>query len=131
LTATIGRAFDKLTIYAGGGPALFGVETKFTGTAFAVIRGQVFNASGAPISFSNENWVWGGAAQVGAIYALAPRWFLDFSYTYARSANFTIENSASFTSQSGPLMTGGSGVLNAQERVTNLSGTLTLNRQLS
>jgi len=129
LMATIGRAFDKLTIYAGGGPALFGVETKFTGTAFAVIRGQVFNASGAPISFSNENWVWGGAAQVGATYALAPRWFLDFSYIYARSANFSIEDSACFGSQNGPLASSGCGVLNAQQRVTNQSVTLTLNRQ--
>src|SRR3954464_4812654 len=35
LMATIGRAFDKFTIYAGGGPALFGVETKLlNGTAF-------------------------------------------------------------------------------------------------
>src|SRR5262245_21302958 len=131
LVTTIGRAFDKLSIYTGGGPALFRVETNFiNGVAFAVIGGQTFNASGAPITFSNENWVWGGTAQVGATYALAPRWFLDFAYTYARSANFTIENSASFTSQSGPLMTGGSGVLYAQERVTNLSVTLTLNRQL-
>ena len=40
LMATIGRAFDRLTIYAGGGPALFNVETKFiNGTAFAVIGG--------------------------------------------------------------------------------------------
>ena len=39
LIATIGRAFDKLIIYAGGGPALFGVETNFTGTAFAIING--------------------------------------------------------------------------------------------
>jgi opacity protein-like surface antigen len=129
LMATIGRAFDRLTIYAGGGPALFGVETKFTGTAFAVIRGQVFNASGAPIGFSNENWVWGGAAQVGATYAFAPRWFLDFAYTYARSANFSIEDSACFANQNGPLASSGCGVLNAQQRVTNQSVMLTLNRQ--
>jgi opacity protein-like surface antigen len=131
LMATIGRAFDKLTIYAGGGPALFGVETKFiNGTAFAVIRGQVFNASGAPLTFLNDNWVWGGAAQVGATYAIAPRWFLDFAYTYARSANFKIENSACFSNQNGPLASSGCGVVNAQERVTNQSVMLTLNRQL-
>jgi outer membrane immunogenic protein len=130
LTATIGRAFDKLTIYAGGGPALFGVETKLTGTAFAVIRGQLVAPSGPqPLSFSNENWVWGGAAQVGATYALAPRWFLDFAYTYARSANFSINDSACFGSQNGPLASSGCGVLNAQQRVTNQSVMLTLNRQ--
>jgi opacity protein-like surface antigen len=128
LMATIGRAFDKLTIYAGGGPALFGVETKLTGTAFAVIRGQLVAPSGPqPLSFSNENWVWGGAAQVGATYAFAPRWFLDFAYTYAQSANFSINDSACFGSQNGPLASSGCGVLNAQQRVTNQSVTLTLN----
>ena len=129
LMATIGHAFDKLTIYAGGGPALFGVETNFlNGTAFAVIGQQLINASGAPINFTNNNWVWGGAVQVGATYALAPRWFLDFSYTFARSANFSIENSSCFANQTGPVAS--SGVLNAQERVTNQSMMLTLNRQL-
>jgi opacity protein-like surface antigen len=131
LMATIGRAFDKLTIYAGGGPALFGVETKFiNGTAFAVIRGEVFNASGAPITFSNNSWVWGGAAQVGVTYALDPRWFLDFAYTFAQSANFKIENSACFGNQNGPLASSGCGVVNAQERVTNQTVMLTLNRRL-
>jgi two-component system NtrC family sensor kinase len=57
-------------LYAGGGPALFG------GT---------FPAS-EPTTVFNENWVWGGAAQVGATYAFAGGWFLDFAYTYARSA---------------------------------------------
>jgi opacity protein-like surface antigen len=130
LMATIGRAFDKLAIYAGGGPALFGIETKFiNGVAFAVIRGQVVSPSGAPITFSNDNWVWGGAAQVGVTYALAPRWFLDFAYTYARSANFKIENSACFSNQNGPLASSGCGVVNARELVTNQSVMLTLNRQ--
>jgi opacity protein-like surface antigen len=131
LMATIGRAFDKLTIYAGGGPALFGAETKFiNGTAFAVIRGEVFNASGAPITFSNNSWVWGGAAQVGVTYALDPRWLLDFAYTFAQSANFKIENSACFGNQNGPLASSGCGVVNAQERVTNQTVMLTLNRRL-
>ncbi|MFL6946621.1 MAG: outer membrane protein [Xanthobacteraceae bacterium] len=130
LVATIGRAFDRLTIYAGGGPALFDVETNFiNGVAFAVIRGFVISASGAPITFFNDDWVWGGAAQVGATYALAPRWFLDFAYTYARSANFNISNPSCFGNQTGPLASSGCGVVNAQERVTNQSVTLTLNRQ--
>ena len=37
LIATIGRAFGNVTLYAGGGPALFGVETNFiNGIPFAV-----------------------------------------------------------------------------------------------
>ena len=129
LMATVDRVFGRLTIYAGGGPALFDVKTNFTGVPYAVIRGQVFAASGEPITFSNDNWAWGGAAQIGMTYALAPGWFLDFAYTYAQSENFKIEDSASFTSQRGALMSAGSGVLNSQQRITNQSATLTLNRQ--
>jgi opacity protein-like surface antigen len=130
LMTTIGRAFDTITIYAGGGPALFGVETKFiNGVAFAVIRGQVVSPSGAPLTFLNDNWVWGGAVQVGATYAFAPRWFVDVAYTFAQSANFKVENSACFGNQNGPLASSGCGVVNARERLTNQSVMLTLNRQ--
>jgi hypothetical protein len=41
-------------------------------------------------------WVWGGAARVGATYAIGPRWFLDLAYTFARSEEFKIKNAASF-----------------------------------
>ena len=40
LMPTISRSFGKVTIYAGGGPALFDVETKFiNAVGFAVIGG--------------------------------------------------------------------------------------------
>ena len=130
LMPTIGRAFDRLTIYAGAGPALFNVKTNFfNALPFAQVGDQLVTAASEPISMSNDNWVWGGAAQVGVTYAIAPRWFLDFAYTYARSADFTISNSASFSNSIGPITTSGSGTLNAQERVTNQSLMLTLNRQ--
>jgi opacity protein-like surface antigen len=128
--ATIGRAFNRFTIYGGGGPTLFGVETNFkNGIPFAIIGSQTVMA-GEPVSASNHNWVWGGAAQVGVSYALAPRWFLDFAYTYARSGSFKIQNSVNLTSPTrGPLMSSGSAVLNTHEQVTNQSVMLTLNRQ--
>ena len=73
--------------------------------------------------------MWGGAAQVGATYAFARGWFLDFAYTYAQSANFTIVDPVFVHNQSGPVTLSGSAVINAQERVTNQSVTLTLNYQ--
>ncbi|HEY1234168.1 MAG TPA: hypothetical protein VGH22_12395 [Candidatus Binatia bacterium] len=130
LIATIGRAFNKFRIYAGGGPTLFGVETNFkNGIPFAVIGTQTLMA-GEPTSASNHNWVWGGAAQLGVSYAIAPRWFLDFAYTYARSGSFKIQNSVNLTSPTrGPdLMSSGTAVLNTHERVTNQAVMLTVNR---
>jgi hypothetical protein len=127
LIATIGRAFGNVTLYAGGGPALFGVETNFiNGIPFATSSlGGTFPAS-EPTTVFNENWVWGGATQVGTTYAFGG-WFLDFAYTYARSANFTIVDPVAVFNQMGSLTVSGSAVLNAQERVSNQSVTLTLN----
>jgi opacity protein-like surface antigen len=92
-SACTGHAFANVTLYAGGGPALFGVEINcFNGIPFAVPpSGNTFAAS-VPLTALNDDWMWGGAAQVGTTYAFARGWFLDFAYTYARSANFTIEN---------------------------------------
>jgi opacity protein-like surface antigen len=130
LIPTIGRAFDKVAIYAGAGPALFGVQSRFNnGVGFAVIGGSLFDVTGAPVTVSNENWVWGGAAQIGATYAIAPRWFLDVGYTYARSSSFYIQNVVSFTNQNGPLASSGIAYLNAREQITNQSVVVTINRQ--
>ena len=130
LIATIGRAFGNFTLYAGGGPALFDVKTNFfNGIPFAVQpTGQTF-AAGQPVTVLNDNWVWGGAAQVGTSYAFGRGWFLDFAYTYARSANFTIVNPVFVQNQIPPVTISGPAVLNTQERVTNQSLTLTLNYQ--
>jgi opacity protein-like surface antigen len=96
---------------------------------FAVIGGSLFDVTGAPVTVSNENWVWGGAAQIGATYAIAPRWFLDVGYTYARSSSFYIQNVVSFTNQNGPLASSGIAYLNAREQITNQSVVVTINRQ--
>jgi opacity protein-like surface antigen len=129
LTPTISRAFGKIALYAGGGPALFGIETNFfNGVPFATSAQGTFPTS-VPLTILNNNWGWGGAAQVGAMYAFDPRWYLDLSYTYARSANFTIENPVIVHNQIGLLTFSGPAVLNTQERVTNQSVLLMLNYQ--
>jgi hypothetical protein len=109
--------------------ALFNVDTKFiNAVGFAVIGGTVVNVTGMPVTFSNDDWVWGGVAQVGATYALGPRWFLDLGYTYARSAEFKIRNSASFSNANGPLTSSGVAFLSTREQITNQSVVLTINR---
>jgi opacity protein-like surface antigen len=128
LIATFGRAFGNFTLYAGAGPALFGVETNFINTVpFATTSLQGTFPAGAPITTFNTNWVAGGAAQVGTTYAFDRSWFLDFAYTYARSASFKIENSVFVQNQVGTVRISGPAVLNTQERVSNQALTLTLN----
>jgi opacity protein-like surface antigen len=129
LMPTIGRSFGKVTLYAGGGPALFGTESKFLDAmCFAVIGGRTVNVCGDPLSFTSEDWVWGGAAQAGVTYALGPRWFVDLAYTYARSEEFKLRDAVSFTNTNGPLTSEGTAFLNARQRITNQSVVLTLNR---
>jgi outer membrane immunogenic protein len=131
LIATIGRAFGNVAVYAGGGPALFDVKTNFfNGVPFAQTPNGLLFAAGEPITIFNDNWVWGGAAQVGAMYAFAHGWFLDVNYTYAQSANFSIENQVSVMNQVGPLTISGPAVVNTHERVNDQSVMLTLNYQL-
>ena len=78
---------------------------------------------------SNDDWVWGGAARVGATHAIGPRWFLDLAYTFARSEEFKIKNAASFSNSNGPLTSSGVAFLNTREQITKQSVVLTLNRQ--
>jgi hypothetical protein len=129
LIPTIGRSFGKVTLYAGSGHALFDVETKFINVVgFAVIGGTLVNVTGEPVSFSNDNRVWGGAAQARPM-PIGPRWFLDLAFTFARSEEFKINNSASFSNSNGPLTSSGVAFLNTREQITNQSVVLTLNRQ--
>ena len=132
LIATIGRAFGNVhnICRRRSGTVRRRDEVYQWDPPLPLIRGQGRSPAGEPITSLNDNWVWGGAAQVGATYAFAGGWFLDFAYTYARSANFNIENSACYSNQIGPLASSGCAVLNAQERVTNQSVMLTLNRRL-
>jgi opacity protein-like surface antigen len=130
LIGTIGRPFGNVALYAGGGPALFDVKTNFiNGIPFAEQPNMPPFATSVPLTVFNDNWLWGGAAQVGAMYAFALGWFLDVNYTYARSADFTIVNWFFVHNQIGQLADSGTAVLNTKERVTNQSVTLTLNYQ--
>ena len=57
----IRRAFGNGTLYAGGGPVLFGIETNFfNGVPFATSTQGTFPTS-VPLTNLNDNWVWGGA----------------------------------------------------------------------
>ncbi len=128
LIGTVGHAFGNVTLYGGAGPALFGVQTNFINTVpFATTSLRGTFPAGAPMTVFNSNWVAGGVAQVGTTYAFTGGWFLDFAYTYARSAGFNIANSVFVQNQVGTVRISGPAVLNTQERVTNQSITVTLN----
>ncbi len=125
----LGRSFGNFSVYAGGGPALFGTKSKIIdAVGYAVIGGNTVDVTGAPVSFSSNDWVWGGAAQIGVDYYLNPTWFLDLNYTFARSAEYKIKYSSSFSNTNGPLTSEGTANIFAHQQLTSQSVGISLNR---
>jgi hypothetical protein len=98
----IGKSFDRSMIYIGAGPTLSQVRTTLNGLiGFADINGTRTDVSGSPVNFSSTNWVYGGAATVGASYFLSQSWFIDVNYTFAITGNNTSGFSGPFTNPNG------------------------------
>jgi len=97
----IGRSFEKGFIYAGGGPTLSYVTSGMNGViGFADINGVHQDITGRPTNFSSSEWVFGGAATVGATYFLSRDWFIDVNYTYAVTRKTSERFAATFDNPS-------------------------------
>lgn len=98
LMPLIGRTFERGFLYAGAGPTLSRTRTDLDGlVGFADINGNRQDISGVPQDFTGSDWVYGGAATVGATYFLDPSWFVDLSYTYARTNTYQSDYSSTFS----------------------------------
>lgn len=84
LLGYLGHAFAASNIYFGAGPALIGMYSN------AFENHYVENVM-HPISnnYASNQWLWGGAAQIGTTYYFDPSWFLDFSYTLTATRNYS------------------------------------------
>lgn len=128
-----GHAFGNGFIYGGGGPMLLDVETDINNAiGFADINGVHSSITGAPVSFADTEWVWGGGVQVGLVCFLDASWFVDFNYTYARTQQFSHTFSAPFSNSfvlSGDTFTT-SGVANLAvgDTLTSQSASISLNK---
>ncbi|MFG1392902.1 outer membrane protein [Xanthobacter agilis] len=97
LVPFLGYAFDKSFVYFGGGPTLTQIKQELNGlVGFASLFGDRLDLTGAPVSFSSTNWVWGGTVSTGVTYFLAPDWFVDLNYTYTMSTTKTNRFAAPF-----------------------------------
>jgi len=126
----IGHSFTRSYVYMGAGPALFGTQTKIdNATGFADFNGMRGDVTGTPDNFASSEWVWGGAAQVGATYYLDRDWFLDLNYTFARSAEFKSNFSAPFASSTLGYDVVGTLFVAPSQRVTDQSVSVSINRR--
>lgn len=125
----IGHSFEQSILYFGAGPTLTQTETELTDTiGFADIDGGHTNITGLPTSISSTQWLYGGAAVVGATYFFDPSWFLDASYTYAVTQNKTTDYSESFVNTSDGYETVGVLSGDYSGRVTTQALTVSINK---
>lgn len=95
----VGRSFEKTYFYVGAGPTLSQVKSTLTGVVgFADINDTHYDITGTPSSFSTtDDWVLGGALTAGATYFFTPNWFIDASYTFAKTKTQTNDFSTPFS----------------------------------
>lgn len=129
LMPLIGRTFERGFLYAGAGPTLSRTRTDLDGlVGFADINGNRQDISGVPQDFSGSDWVYGGAATVGATYFLDPSWFVDLSYTYARTNTYQSDYSSTFSNPGADgRLTEGTLVGDSSGRVVTQAITFTMN----
>ena len=97
----LGKAFADGYAYIGAGPTYSKINTKANGViGFADINGQRSDISGAPQSFSANNWVWGWQASLGGSYFIDKEWFVDVNYTYGVTNGYSADLSGPFTNVS-------------------------------
>lgn len=122
----VGHSFANSYIYLGAGPALFGTKSRIkNAVGFADIDGRPTDVTGAPMSFSSSDWVWGGAGQIGISYFLSPAWSLDLNYTFVRSASYDIDYASGFSNPANG--TTGFAHLDTSQRITSQSVMMSIN----
>ncbi|WP_421995839.1 outer membrane protein [Reyranella sp.] len=84
LVPYVGYTFDRSYVYFGAGPSLTHTDVKLSHVVgYADINGAVgTNITGAPATYSSEQWLIGATFAVGATYFLTPSWFVDFGYAF-------------------------------------------------
>lgn len=128
----VGRSLNNTHFYLGAGAAVFQADFyQYNFIGFANIEGVHNDITGNPVNFSNSQWMWGGGGQIGMTHYFTPQWFIDFSYAYLATANYTFSDSESFSSithtGSGDYTNLGTALVEATQRITTQSVTVAFN----
>lgn len=96
-----GRSFGNASFYIGAGPSLVNIKSQnYDSIGYAVFNGATVNVTGL-VNYSTPSiWTWGGTAQIGATYFFMPSFFLDLSYTYTATRDYTVNHQQNFTNTS-------------------------------
>ncbi len=126
----LGRSFDWGYVSLRLGPTVSQINSKVNDlVGFADINGERTDITGTAQSFSDTQWVWGGATSLSATYFFDKSWFLDLSYMFTRTANYTLDFNGSFSNvTSSTTTTTGSLIGSATGYLSTNAVSLTLNR---
>lgn len=92
LIPLIGRSFERSYVYLGVGPTTAQTKTlieNITGFESAAAITTTPTGIGLGQKYSTTQWLFGGAAMLGATYFIDPTWFMDISYTYSMTGTKT------------------------------------------
>jgi hypothetical protein len=92
LIPLIGRSFERSYVYLGIGPTTVQTKTlieNITGFESAAVIPTTPTGIGLGEKYSTTQWLFGGAAMLGATYFIEPTWFIDISYTYSMTGTTT------------------------------------------
>ena len=96
----IGRSFESSYVYFGIGPMTAQTKTyidDITGYENVEIIPTTPTGVGLGQKYTTTQWLFGGAAMIGATYFFESTWFMDVSYTYSITGTKTSRWSGSWT----------------------------------
>lgn len=130
LLAFIGHSFTNSSVYFGVGPSLFRTKTELYEVNGFTSLNQVRRANVLTLdNFSDSEWLWGAAAQVGFTYYLSPSWFVDVNYNYAISKSETNTYTFAFSTFAPAFYnTNGNAHITTDHRVITQGITATINK---
>lgn len=125
----VGHDYGRGYFYAGIGPTVTQLDSSVNNViGFADIVGTRTDISGQPQSFSQSQWVVGGAAMVGVTYYFDKSWFLDLNYTYAMTPSNTANYNGTFYNPDPNRTYSGSLIGNSKGTTSTQSITLLLSK---
>lgn len=125
LPVFVGYSIKDSFIYLGIGPSLFKTEYDLDNVADNHSAFYIGNIN----QFSDTTtWMWGGAVQAGIAYYLNPTWFLNLSYLYSITGEYTTNHSATFASDVNGGLNNGNLQLKNQQRFTTQEVGISINK---
>lgn len=104
LLLSAGMQLPNGSAYLGVGPALLTASNKVFVTSVHTPNGTGDHLVSTSVSRSKT--LWGGSAQIGYNYFLAPSCFLNLNYTYTQSGKYHFNNSANTATLNGATIAG-------------------------